>query len=180
MNIDIKKLSLQIHPHSATERDRVKRIAEKCTVPDKACNDCGRVYDNGLTLCARCIINPKNSNNFQPHVDVVSRLFIDAPIVIPAPGVVGVGRLEDGSVLTTYNACTDNILRLPTVEEAPRNVWLAPWKDEPESLFRTHRLLRLKNGDIYPYECGIRQSLKWRYILAIMILADLENPKNKG
>lgn len=62
-----------------------------------------------------------------------------------------------------------NYIRLPTAEEAPRNVWLVPWDEEPKDLPEKDYLLNYGNNIIS--QCHIGYKIKdWDDIKAIMLL----------
>ena len=63
-------------------------------------------------------------------------------------------------------------LRLPTVKEAPRNVWLAPGLEMPEELNQLQVIVRFNTNQFYVL--SVLGDFDWEDVEAVMILEDFK------
>jgi len=100
----------------------------------------------------------------------LTKLFIGAPVVIEAKGICGITRLSDGNALVNWNKSLDTIIRLPTIAESPRNIWLTPWEEMPNDLITHIVYLRVDKYHIVPLDdYFLRHLYSWDNVEALMI-----------
>jgi len=183
MNIDIKKVEKLF-----TKREI--KLIEQCEISKEDCNACHKgPYDNTSIHCIICNQKPGAINNFERKINTLDKLFIDAPIMVR-------DNNRDKYQLKTYlyktihnyytkEGCPNswNYCRLPTVKESPRNVWLAPWLELPNSLCGLDILVWYENNQqerfnplVKAENNGINLYLnnKWNSVKSIMILENLK------
>ena len=62
--------------------------------------------------------------------------------------------------------------RLPTIKEAPKNVWLCPWDEKPEGFDEVRVMMRNKLNNTWDYEP--QDTYESEDVTAIMILEDFQ------
>lgn len=107
-------------------------------------------------------------NNNKNGIDD-SVMFYDAPVAISDD----YGTSFVMSIWGDYSTIS-NVVRLPTVEEAPINTWLAPWKSYQKELNDLDILLyNRSDGSIRRYKRNLSDyDVNWCDIKKIMILGE--------
>ena len=167
MNIDLKKLADEVGPLEM-RFGSVRALLYKCEIPPVDCNECEspKEFDNKMSECAYCINNPHFENNFKQKQNELDKLFIGAPVMAKQPMI---SNEVWGLVTHEKDDCLmKGLYRLPTVKEAPRNVWLAPWLKMPEELNKLKVILINEAGDVYIH------AFKWEHAVAVMILEEFK------
>ena len=101
----------------------------------------------------------------KPEPGELDKLFINAPVII-----------GDDLVTTSYYKETKRKFRLPTVKEAPRNIWLAPWLKIPKELIGKNVLFLLYVDDIIHYPVfEVFNDGSWDEVKAIMIIENFKS-----
>jgi len=114
--------------------------------------------------------------NCENEKDELKRLFIGAPVMLWYPMLndnKGDWKIEN--YFNQKSATTQ--LRLPTFEEAPRNVWLAPWLTYNEDIVGNYILIRYNKGQVINNPSIITLGRDWDRLEAIMICEDFKNEK---
>ena len=121
-----------------------------------------RFTDKDVRILSKYEVKPKQNE--------LDKLFIGAPVFCSLCSYTDHIRMFNyGNIPINYHQTP---IRLPTVEEAPRNVWLAPWLEMPEELYNLKVLLWGTNDDIKLYSKGRCEpnNIAWENVEAIMIL----------
>lgn len=137
-----------------------------------SCDDCFYKHEKGL--CDKCIHNLVDNFSCLPKKEWRTKLFVGAPIMVAEKG-------QNPSLSEWRGASYPPFfeLRLPTVEEAPRNVWLCPWDEMPKELNSMEILIKSTlNDTLYQYIGCIKPLCinpnVWETAEAVMILDDFK------
>ena len=115
-------------------------------------------------------------------INELDSLFIRAPIIVNYNNIYRPAiynrTMTNGQYDIYIEGHLDNDLvseiRLPTIKEAPRNTWLAPWLELPDSLIELNLLLWAKNGSIrqiYKGRCKLND-IAWKNVIKLQIIED--------
>lgn len=150
------------------------------------CETCKYKYNDEDRLpCAQCRDNPLSESFYEEQIDPLKNLFKGAPVIvgdndqrdlrryfIKHKNCFYSGETEWSKSGKAYNTWTN--IRLPTIEESPRNVWLAAPADEkcPEG---AEELLVMvwRSGEEYPFPFRADLGKNWNWyngITKFMIL----------
>lgn len=159
MNIDMDKLKTKTDLDS-----KAYDIIDECEIKPVDCSGC--YFQSNFGSCQNCSVNKQNL--FKPKHNELDKLFVGAPVMKLS---IHQGNEVWDCIFCQYiENLTSEHYKLPTVEEAPRNVWLAPWVDAPEELESLICWCRIKgNVDLYNY-----QGVLWNEVESIMILEDFK------
>lgn len=160
MNIDLEKARGE--GFNLADIEILKDCEIKVNCADCVGDDCGMCPDQPLD----------KFTHFKPKQNELDNLFIGAPVMVKS-------LTSNDYYLSNYNpkATIDHALkrlRLPTVEEAPRNVWLAKWLKMPVELKKFNVLYRYKCSDVEYCLVDGNAAFGWDKVEAIMILEDLK------
>ena len=151
----------------ASEQEAVFKAIETKPVD---CDECVMGKHNKIS-CQTCKHYKDAKDYFKPKRNELDNLFIGAPVMM---------IVEDGItdvMPTTYpNVYRGFRSRLPTIEEAPRNVWLAPWLEMPNEILETHYLAKYrttKNIGSYKKNHGLHPE-NWSDVEAVMLIEEFE------
>ena len=97
-----------------------------------------------------------------------SKLFESCPIVLDVID----NPLNKLIVSYVKNNVYTTSFRLPTIEEAPRNVWLCPWDKKPEGFDDVRIMCRNKLNNSWDYDPDLDDYDTFE-LTAIMIIEDL-------
>jgi len=174
MNIDETKFEKEIN--SGWTRYDLLKLLTDCEVDFIDCNECG----NKNITCHACKHRKDAPDMFKPKQNELDKLFIGAPVMVKdLSGQKSVLKSFHYKTIHNYytelgSPCAWNYCRLPTVEEAPRNVWLAPWFEMPKELMELKVLLWAKNGDIGFYGKGRCDPnvIAWNNVIKLQIIEE--------
>jgi len=153
-------------------------LADKENKMDK-CNECKYQYTS-MKNCLGCVVNPAFTNNFKPKPNLLQNIFKGAPVMVRDGCNNWVLRSFYSVVLSRFytKECNDSRdigweeLRIPTIEESPRNTWIAHSGEDkcPEGLEKLIILIWCKDRD-YPSTpiIGI-DVLDWSKVARLMII----------
>ena len=135
----------------------------------KSCETCSlKVTEN----CSKCFREYNKVDMWQETPKEVwkSKLFKNAPLMLR--------HVTDGAfrpyIYINNEELASREYRLPTVEEAPLNVWLCPWDKIPKKLNDFEVILRYKIGITHGYKEYKFSDDSYDDVIAIMILGDLK------
>jgi len=170
INEDILQGILADNGIYASEQEAVFKAIEIKPVDCDGCDN-----NTSVIQCSSCRHNKNAVDNFKPKRNELDNLFVGAPVM-----VCGLGREAEFEQLT-YNGrlkfyVNDEIIKLPTIGESPRNVWLAPWLEMPEELKNLNTIIRISKVDTMHYEDGfeVYNDGRWSDVEAVMIIEELE------
>lgn len=165
MNIDRKKFLSLLEQDMVMDDETIHDYLNDCEIK-RDCNKC--TLKNNFGSCQNCSVN--KSDLYQEEQNELDNLFIGAPVMME--------RYEDKWELSDY--CDGSIykLRLPTVAESPRNVWLAKWLTRPsELIMNVYVRMPFKGGisNIIPLN-KLKEGTWWCWdkVEAVMILEDFK------
>lgn len=146
-----------------------------CKIKPLDCAGCGHANpdEDHLLTCMSCVRRTDLKDNYQPKASDLSKLFIGAPVVvINDPAITDSPKLEYYN--QTHHFKRNQLIRLPTVEESPRNTWLAPWLKMPDELNGKLIAIRFEDFSIVTVPTVKYCSDSWNLITAIQIMEDFK------
>lgn len=158
----------------AVEGSIVMKALYKAEITPKKCSNCSEPeslkFSDPKNKCTYCTHNPHFRDNFKIGKTELDKIFINAPVMLCNNSSNGcIGSIFKGPCeLTEYH------YRLPTIEEAPKNIWLCPWLEIPEILVLHAVLLWPKNGNIrfMPKGACTKNSVNWDNIVKLQIIEE--------
>ncbi len=189
----MKTITIDIDGLETELGDSVLNLIKKFEIKPVNCDECEIDFSVLNVLCRVCKHNRYVKSCFKPKRNELDKLFDGAPIMLMdlstrnkrKPtfnlGVFELSKLDPN--LERYEDYWMNV-RLPTVEEAPRNVWLVPWLEMPEEFKDTPICVR-KGLEIWNFENGVWAGkdgilsiengiLSWEDVEAVMIMGDFK------
>jgi len=157
MNIDEKKLEDLL---TTTGFNLVKG----CEIKPADCDGC----QNKNIKCGICKDSLDLISHFKPKQNELDKLFIGAPVIQCCEQ----SECYPIVYLSNHKTVANCNIRLPTIKEAPRNVWLAPWHKQPEKLINLNAYVKLKDMDMLsPIDNWF---VSWDDVEAVMIMEDFK------
>lgn len=144
------------------------------------CDKCRITYYSNNSTCKRCINNPTHKDHFEERVYLLNSLFDGAPVVVGnsltdikhnriwhhEEHCYLLGELPWGNGRKKFKSW--KFIRLPSIEESPMNMWLAPQFEFPEELIGSNLFVMYKNGVIDVF--GNLKLINWDKVKKFMII----------
>ena len=129
-----------------------------------------KAFNNGESVTIR---PPPKKEKWEPKEVWKSKLFENCPIM--ASTLVKDSDWEMFNYEGELNFYKfEEMHRLPTIEESPRNVWLCPHDEKPEGFNDVQIMLRNKSNNTWDYDRAYGEDYNSSEITAFMILEDLK------
>jgi len=162
MQIDRAKFLKEFVGGAIAESTLVE-LLHTCEIKPVDCDTCDG------EACMDCTELKSLSNNYNAKLNELDKIFIGAPVMLThANGEYLPYEYQGASDLKNYT------YRLPTVEEAPRNVWLTPWLEKPKKLKEYTILIRYCIEDVEHVDKEHSVSFCWDEVEAVMIMEDFK------